>query len=182
MLKFDWLLIENIKIKNIIYQVKKKIKNKKPIDLEEKSTKGFKSKQYELFNNHLLKDNSTIVENIKNSIKNSIYKNFNKSYKLKLLSAWTVLGKENGYHTMHRHNVKEKNHISSILYLNVPKKLFGNFYCVFNKNNEINYFEHVPKKGNLIIFPVWIFHGTYPQGKGLRHTLNLDFEIIEEKN
>jgi hypothetical protein len=182
MLKFDWLLIENMKIEKIKNQIKQKIKKQIPIDLKEKSTKGIKSKQYELFNNFLLKDNSNIVKYVKDSIKNSINKNFNKNYTLKLISAWTILGKENGYHTMHKHNDKEKNHISSILYLNVPKKFSGNFYCVFKKNDEINYFDHVPKNGQLIIFPVWIFHGTYPQGKGSRHTLNLDFEITEEKN
>ena len=182
MLKFDWLLIENIKIEKIKQKIKQVIKKQSPIDLKGKSTKGLKSKQYELFNNFLLKDNSNVVKDIKDFIKNSINKNFNKNYSLKLVSAWTILGKENGYHTMHKHNNKEKNHISSVLYLNVPKKISGNFYCVFKKNDEINYFDHAPKNGELIIFPVWIFHGTYPQGKGLRHTLNLDFEIIEEKN
>jgi len=30
--------------------------------------------------------------------------------------------------------------------------------------------------------PVHILHGSYPQPKGIRQTLNLDFEVVDRKN
>ena len=36
----------------------------------------------------------------------------------------------------------------------------------------------IPKLGDLIIMPIHIFHGAYPQSKGTRQTLNMDFEVV----
>ena len=95
---------------------------------------------------------------------------------LKLLSAWTVLGYKNTYHTLHRHNSK-KNHVSSVIYLKVPKSDKHSFYYLHQQNEEIFCERLNPKEGNIFIFPVWLWHGVYPQSeRGLRQTLNLDFE------
>ena len=92
-----------------------------------------------------------------------------------------MLGYKGSYHTVHKHNNKI-NHISVVLYLNVNKTQQnnenGNFYCFLNNQNNIQYYSHKPKKNDLIIMPVWLLHGVYPQEKGLRQTLNLDFELI----
>jgi hypothetical protein len=175
--KEDWLLINVLNIDEIENKVKEMIKIEKPISLDEKSTKGEKSKQYMLYD--YFKDNEVL-----NNIKEEILKNLNYINirgELILKSAWTVFGYKGSYHTVHRHNNKI-NHISTVFYLNVPKTMQksqnGNFYCFLNKENNIEYFSYRPKKGDLIIMPVWILHGVYPQEKGLRQTLNLDFELV----
>ena len=55
----------------------------------------------------------------------------------------------------------------------------GQFYFFLLKNNKIEYNEIQPEEGMMIVMPTKTLHGSYPQAKGLRHTLNLDFEIIE---
>jgi hypothetical protein len=159
--------------------IKKSIKKTVPICTDNKSTRGGRSKQYDVFN--IIK-NYPIINDIKEKILLNLQTCLQLKVKnLKLLSAWTVLGHKNSYHLLHNHNDK-KDHIASVLYLKVPdlkSKEEGNFYYVYQKNNKTNYGTHHPKKGDLIIFPIWLLHGVYPQPKGLRQTLNLDFEICE---
>ena len=171
----DWLIVDNMNINGFSKIIKKIIKNTNPICIDSKSTTGGKSKQYDLFNH--IKNNSII-----DKVKETILLNLESSLQLKLVSAWTVLGYEHSYHSLHKHN-ERKNHIASVLYLNVPHpkriKRDGTFFYVYKKNQEINYGSHEPKIGDLIIFPIWLWHGAYPQSKGLRQTLNLDFEICQ---
>ena len=172
----DWFIIDNIAIKDVANMVKKGIKTTLPISLRSRSTTGGRAKQYELFK--YFKNNSAL-----NKLKERILANINKSLQLqvsdlKLVSAWTVLGYKNSYHTLHRHNTKQ-NHISCVLYLSVPNsksKKDGSLFYVYNRDQEINYGIHKPRAGELVIFPIWLWHGTYPQSKGLRQTLNLEFE------
>jgi len=104
------------------------------------------------------------------------------------VNLWTVYGQENSYHKLHYHinfknTNKALNHISTVTYLSVAEKNIhqsGNFHFVYLKNNQVCYEEIDAKKGNILIMPVRIWHGSYPQGKGLRQTLNLDFEISYE--
>jgi hypothetical protein len=175
----DWLIVdflnETLNIKNIVSDV---IKNKDPISLNNKSTVGEESKQYNLDN--------ILNQEIVNIIKDRVIFNLKKidiEVSLSLKSAWTVLGNKNSYHVLHKHN-KKINHISTILYLAAPdfsEKEKGNFYCVLKEKDEIEYYSHSPKIGDMLIFPVWLWHGTYPQENGLRQSLNLDFEINEFK-
>ena len=39
-----------------------------------------------------------------------------------------------------------------------------------------------PEVGKLLIFPDWVLHGTYPQTKGTRQTLNVDYKLTFEEN
>lgn len=101
------------------------------------------------------------------------------------LSAWTVLGAEGCYHTVHRHNKKGLNHLSTVLYLNTAESTEkddedsrGCFYYFEYINNDINIVTIKPEAGDLFIFPIDTYHGSYPQAKGLRQTLNIDFEIL----
>ena len=144
--------------KKTIDQIVKKIK---PSDLSYFSTKGKNSKQY------FIEDLSKI-----NDISNDIQLFLNK--KLKLLNAWTVYGKQGSFHALHRHNDKQYNHLATVIYLKVPKKEPGDFVYVI----EDNYDFITPKEGMIFAFPIQMIHGTHPQGKGLRQTLNLDFEIL----
>ena len=173
----DWVIIDSIAIEDIAIMVKKGIKTTFPIALDSKSTAGGKSKQYDLFK--YLKNNSTL-DKVKEKILLNLDKHLQlKLSNLKLVSAWTVLGYKNSYHTLHKHG-DHKNHVASVIYLNVPNSKHerdGRFFYVYKKDQEIDYGSHKPRVGDLIIFPVWLWHGAYPQSKGLRQTLNLDFEI-----
>ena len=52
------------------------------------------------------------------------------------------------------------------------------FLLLRDNNNNIHPLTFEPKIGDIYIFPVHVFHGTYPQHDGLRRTLNLDFEVV----
>ena len=92
--------------------------------------------------------------------------------KLDLQNAWTVYGQEGTYHTAHRHAQTDK-FICTVLFLDTTgvSTPNGDFYAILN--NEVYQFS--PRKGDLLVFSSDVCHGTYPQVKGLRHTLNLDF-------
>ena len=47
-------------------------------------------------------------------------------------------------------------------------------------NNEIKYHELEPVEGMLVIMPTRTLHGSYPQPRGLRQTLNFDFQVSDE--
>jgi hypothetical protein len=175
-LKKDWLIIDYIKTD---ISINKTLKTKEKENISNLSTKGKKSIQYTLTNDFNKKNNLIKIRNlIENLIKKNLNKNFNIDCSLKLMSAWTVLGEENSYHTVHNHNKKNLNYISTVTYLNVPKKDKGLFYYFFQDKEDLHHRIIDPCKNMIIIMPSWIYHGVYPQGKGLRQTLNLDFEYI----
>jgi hypothetical protein len=175
-IKKDWLIIDNIKTDILINKI---LKTKKEENISILSTKGKKSIQYKLTNEFNKENNLIKIRNlIETLIKKNLNKNFNINCDLKLMSAWTVLGKENSYHTVHNHNKKNLNYVSTVTYLNVPKKDKGLFYYFFQNEENLEHRIIEPNKNMVIIMPSWIYHGVYPQGKGLRQTLNLDFEYI----
>jgi hypothetical protein len=174
----DWIVIYNIDTKKLSTYVNNKIKKIKEENLKIKSTRGLESKQYCLLST--FKKDYKKIEPIKEKIIYYINKAFNKKINPVLLSAWTVLGKKNGYHLPHKHNGYDRPHVATVLYLNTPKHTddeAGNFYWFFRKDNEIQLHHHKPRQGDLIIFPIWVWHGSVPQNDGLRQTLNLDFKI-----
>jgi hypothetical protein len=175
-IKKDWLIIDNIKTDILINKI---LKTKEKENISNLSTKGKKSIQYTLTNEFNKENNLIKIKNlIETLIKKNLNKNFNINCDLKLMSAWTVLGKENSYHTVHNHNKKNLNYVSTVTYLNVPKKDKGLFYYFFQNEENLEHRIIEPNKNMVIIMPSWIYHGVYPQGKGLRQTLNLDFEYI----
>jgi hypothetical protein len=102
--------------------------------------------------------------------------------KLHACSAWTVKGDEGSFHTIHDHGPLN---VSSVLYLEVPKSdspTAGNIYFVMHgepynalATPSFRVMHVDPKPGMIIIFPSWLLHGVYPQGPGLRQTVNVDF-------
>jgi hypothetical protein len=97
-------------------------------------------------------------------------------FDLEFDDSWTVYGYKGAYHRMH-HHIKDFNGISTVLYLAMSEHTehheCGSFYAVLDgecPRYKTNY-------GDLIIFPSHLPHGTYPQGRGLRQTLNFDFRI-----
>lgn len=186
---FDFFIKTNIdisKLKIFNKVVNNLINKKNKIDIVKKSTRGKKSIQYDFSKNK--EQLISIEKEILNKLKEIDFKKENlleenKNYSnFKLISAWTVLGKENSYHEVHRHNENIKNHLATVLYLNMPKKnnmhQTGDFFCFLRKDNGIEYIKVNPKQGDLFIMPVQILHGSYPQSKGLRQTLNMDFEVL----
>lgn len=176
----DWVLKSNLNTSDYKIIINKKIKSLKVADITYKSTRGIKSKQYDLF--EIFKNDSDlnfieieIKKHLAECLKPVIDYNFN----LSLLSAWTVIGKKGSFHTVHKHNEK-MSHIATVLYLDTPKISVneeGAFYFFLNENGTIRNYQFTPKTNDLIIMPVWIYHGVYPQGDGNRQTLNMDFKI-----
>lgn len=97
-------------------------------------------------------------------------------------SAWTVTGEEGSYHTVHEHGPMN---ICSVTYLKVPKgqeSPAGQIYFILHADGynplstpAFRVFHIQPQEGMIVIFPSWLLHGVYPQGPGLRQTLNIDF-------
>jgi hypothetical protein len=183
----DWLILEKfeyydvLKFKEIIDTAI--IQNNIQSVTCEKSTTGINSQQYDLMN--CLMSISDVRFKVQNKVELALKQNnvINENSRLNIKSAWTVLGFENCFHTIHKHNLKcEANHVSTVTYLNLPendKNRPGSFYAILKDNlGENTDFNHDPQFGEIIIFPVWVYHGTYPQGRGLRQTLNMDFEVI----
>ena len=169
--KKDWVIITKIDIKPVRKIMDKIMGNE--LNIKSKSTRGFNSTQFDLY------EQRSQFEDVIDMVKYELCKLDLKSYNL--LSAWTVIGKENCYHMVHNHNIVAQDHVSTVLYLKMPKKSnmhqSGRFYYFLNDGSKINYHHFLPVEGNLVIMPVHILHGAYPQAKGIRQTLNLDFEV-----
>ena len=188
----DWLININVgDISNIKSNIDKVITKTKKEDLSLWTTRGENANQY-MFN---LNDIEDTINIIKENIEKEMAKN-NRHVKLKPISAWCVVGEKHSYHMLHQHNAPQKNtdvgiagdnafkqnHIASVLYLSVADKTLhntGDFYFLLNQGDYIKYHQLSPEVGDLTFFPTHIMHGTYPQGEGIRQSLNIDFEEYE---
>ena len=109
---------------------------------------------------------------------------------LRQSTAWTVIGEEGSYHTIHNHRQGRMEGISAVLYLNVPDSEDHSncLFLVLHTDPSNKFFNqgcdstwHIkPKVGKVLIFPFHIPHGTYPQTKGTRQTFNVDYNFLEE--
>jgi len=183
----DWGLIHQIdenateRIKNVVCEIIEK--NQIQSDIKNRSPKG-NVEQFYLLPHEILYRKQKLFELINylgNLTRNILLEKsiLDASENLTYKSSWSVVGKKDSYHTVHKHSFEnsDKEGIVTILYLNVPEKKdekSGNFFSFF-RNNTVH--EIDPKVGNFIIIPSWIYHGTYPQSDGIRQTLNMDFGI-----
>lgn len=104
-------------------------------------------------------------------------------------SAWTVIGEEGSYHTLHTHG-EGVNGVSVVLYLNVPeiKDKSNSLFLVlhtdpssfFIRNSCRSIVDVIPEIGKILIFPFHIPHGTNPQTKGIRQTFNINYQFSKE--
>ena len=114
---------------------------------------------------------------------------------LRQSTAWTVIGEEGTYHTIHNHTDGVMGGVSVVLYLNVPESEHDNksnsIFLVLHTDPSSHFLKHgcpsyrhvKPEAGTLLIFPYHVLHGTYPQTKGIRQTFNVDYEFhAEEKS
>ena len=124
-----------------------------------------------------------IVKNISSYIKKSTNKNTNK---IKIKNFWVVRQFKNEYNPIHFHD----GDISGVGYLKVPKNLtknkkktktngtidFINGQKSFLSNSIHN---HVPKVGDMIIFPNYLMHTAYPFNiDGERRSFSFNVKII----
>lgn len=125
-------------------------------------------------------------EQIFNRLKKSNLLSEKLNLKLNDNSSWTVIGQENSYHTVHCHCEGRTDGISTVLYLKTPNSKVSlsdnKIFLVMNSCPENPFYENKPgivnidpEVGKVIIFPNWIYHGTYPQSKGIRQTFNIDY-------
>tara|TARA_B100000035_G_scaffold298976_1_gene293253 strand:- start:422 stop:1066 length:645 start_codon:yes stop_codon:yes gene_type:complete len=118
----------------------------------------------------------------------------NDDIQLRQGTAWTVIGEQGSYHTIHTHSDSRMEGISVVLYLNVPESedenRSNNIFLVLHTDPSSNfikqgcpsYYEVKPRVGTLLIFPFHIPHGTYPQTKGIRQTFNVDYIFKKSKS
>ena len=184
----DWLIQTKIlqvsKTKELVNQW---IKNLPRTDLKKLSTRGRNSRQYNLKNIFEQEQSfQFILENCIQKITEEFEKRNGDNPSLSLNNAWTVIGHVNSFHAVHRHKNNPENTISTVMYLSAPPKDLndpklmdrGEFYYVINnKDNRLLFNSVYPRTNDFFIFPCWIWHGTYPQIKGIRQTLNIDFNV-----
>jgi len=104
---------------------------------------------------------------------------------LEATAAWTVIGKEGSFHTAHEHGPDK---VCSVIYTEIPESrndTEGQIFFIMHSDpyNHLSPPNHriftlKPQKGMILIFPSWMIHGVYPQGLGIRQTLNIDFTGI----
>lgn len=112
---------------------------------------------------------------------------------LRQSTAWTVIGEEGSYHTIHNHTNGVMGGVSVVLYLNVPESEHddksNSIFLVLHTDPSSHFVKHgcssyrhvKPEVGTLLIFPYHVPHGTYPQTKGIRQTFNVDYEFYAEE-
>lgn len=183
-------------VNEISYIIEKNLNNLYK-DKEGYSTKGKNAYQYWFTNGkhnidykdvEFIKFKEKYKEQIFNRLKKSdiLSKNIISDIKMYDNNCWTVIGEENSYHTVHQHCSGNMNGISTVLYLKVPllETTYpeNNIFLLMNSGPNSDFYENKPgvidinpEVGKLLIFPNWIYHGTYPQSKGIRQTFNLDY-------
>ena len=154
------------------------------------ATQGKKSTQYWIYDyqeqpKFFNEEFKNLILHIKDNIKNILSKyDFVNLTKFDLESIWTIIGDEHSYCMIHDHtNISG---ISVVLYLQVPPidpddyydKSRGQIYFVLDSDSLDDIKSRVinitPTSGKILIFPNWLLHGTYPQMKGPRQTLNMN--------
>jgi len=180
----DWFIKETIsedKVKEVQREIEKVILNNNIESNIHLTSSTGNIKQYNLVN-HI--GQTYIIDELSQLILDKLKekKLIIKNDELSRQQCWTAIGKENSYHTVHSHNSSFIKAIVCVFYLQVPEKdhedvhnRSGNFF-MFSRRNEL--MEFSPKVGDFLIFPTWIYHGTYPQLKGFRQTLNIDYTIL----
>ena len=140
--------------------------------------------------------NKFINKNLKKFIKNNIYSYLKKTIKVKpkkflIKNLWVVRQFKNEYNPVHFHD----GFVSAVGYLKVPKNL-TNSRKKLKTNGTIDFISgtktslsnsihnHVPKTGDMIIFPNNLMHTAYPfnvDGERRSFSFNLDLDDKTKK-
>ena len=176
----DWII--KTKVSQEILEIFKNnvdnlVSNLNPINLEDRSPRGKLSKQYDLMKSDTSILNKHVIPFLQNHLGNFNFTN---------VGAWTVYGEEYGYHILHKHNEENEGDICTVTYLSVPESTFDFFGDIFfvlrDLDNKLKVERMSPEIGDMFIFPCHLLHGTTPQSKGIRQTLNLDYKPILKNN
>ena len=172
-------------INQINQEFEKIVKNKNLSKKSEYSKKlvGQVNQEIELsksFINKYLKQ--FINENINKFLKKALNK---KSNKIKIKNLWVVKQLKNDYNPIHFHN----GDLSGVGYLKIPKNLTkGNKKLKTNGTIDFihgsksflsnSIYNHIPKVGDLILFPNYLMHTAYPFKKeGERRSFSFNLEV-----
>ena len=156
-------------VNDINQEVERIILNEKKSKKKDYSKKlvGEVYQEIELSKNFINKKLKKFIhEKVKNYLKNTINKSTNK---IKVKNFWVVRQFKNEYNPVHYHD----GNISGVGYLKIPKNL--NFSKKKKRTNGTIDFingsrmflnksihNHVPKVGDLILFPNYLMHTAYP--------------------
>ena len=172
-------------IKDINNEVERVILNEKKLRTNDYSKKlvGEVYQEIELSKNFINKKlKKFIQEKIKNYLKKTINKTANK---ISIKNFWVVRQFKNEYNPVHYHN----GNISGVGYLKIPKNL--NYSKKKKKTNGTidfingsrmflnkSIYNHVPKVGDLILFPNYLMHTAYPfVVDGERRSFSFNIEL-----
>ncbi len=182
-LKFSNFLINKINLE-VDKITSKKHLNKK-YDYSKKLVGQVKQEIY-LPKSFVNKNLKRIIEkSIKDFIKKSVGK---KPKKIKIKNFWVVRQFSNDYNPVHFHN----GHISGVGYLKIPKltkkgekkiKTHGSIDFINGNKMFLNesIFNHIPKVGDVLLFPNYLMHTVYPfLSKGERRSFSFNAEIDDK--
>ncbi len=175
--------------KKIINQINKEfekiIKNKNLSKKNDYSKKlvGQVKQEIELSNSFINKNLKRFInENINKFLKKALNK---KSNKIKIKNLWVVKQLKNDYNPIHFHN----GDLSGVGYLKIPKNLTkGNKKLKTNGTIDFihgsrsflsnSIYNHIPKVGDLILFPNYLMHTAYPfKEDGERRSFSFNLEV-----
>ena len=145
---------------------------------------GHVSKEIELSKNFINKNLKKIISSsVKNFIKKTCGKNTNK---IKIKNLWVVSQYSSEFNPVHYHS----GHISGVGYLKLPKNFSTKKNKVYGSIDFINgnkmflsesIHNHVPKVGDVILFPNYLMHTAYPfNSDGERRSFSFNIEIDQE--
>ena len=175
--------------KKIIHQINKEfekiVKNKNLSKKSDYSKKlvGQVKQEIELSKSFIDKHLKKFInENINKFLKKALNK---KSNKIKIKNLWVVKQLKNDYNPIHFHN----GDLSGVGYLKIPKNLTkGNKKLKTNGTIDFihgsksflsnSIYNHIPKVGDLILFPNYLMHTAYPFKKdGERRSFSFNLEV-----
>ena len=126
---------------------------------------------------------------IEKKVKSFINKVTNKKVKtVKILNFWIVRQYKNEYNPIHYHN----GHLSAVGYLKVPKNLNkgkkqiktnGTIDFISGSKNFLcdSIYNHIPKVGDIILFPNYLMHTAYPFNvDGERRSFSLNIQLDQK--
>ena len=145
---------------------------------------GHVSKEIELSKNFINKNLKKVISSsVKNFIKKTCGKN---TSKIKIKNLWVVSQYSSEFNPVHYHS----GHISGVGYLKLPKNFSTKKNKVFGSIDFINgnkmflsesIHNHVPKVGDVILFPNYLMHTAYPfNSDGERRSFSFNIEIDQE--
>ena len=126
------------------------------------------------------------AEFLGSSVQQWLHKQTGKELKeFKIVKSWVVRQFKNDYNPIHYHN----GDISGVGYLKIPKNLTkgnkkiktnGTIDFIHGSKSFLNksIYNHVPKVGDLILFPNYLMHTAYPfKQEGERRSFSFNLEV-----